>query len=297
MNKRLILLLGVFISLVSFAKVPKCNHVILIGADGFTSEVLRENPGRYKNIEKMMKSGCWTLTSRSVLPSSSAINWSSMLKGVGCEMHGFIEWNSKKPDFDASETSHWGMFPTIFGTIRDQMPKAETGAIYSWDGIGYIYEQKSTSYNVYTKAEDDAEVTRKAVEYIKNKRPDFLFVYFSNPDETGHRDGWLSKEYNAACDSVDKYVGILMNTINETFDAKKTAVMFSSDHGGINKGHGGKTLREMETPLIIVNPKLPQNHKIDYPVMRYDTAPTIAQLLGVKSPDVWRGKSALRNIK
>jgi hypothetical protein len=73
---------------VSAKGVSKCKHVILIGADGLTSEVIRHNPGRYKNLEALMKEGCWTLASRSVLPSSSAINWATVLMGAGSEMHG-----------------------------------------------------------------------------------------------------------------------------------------------------------------------------------------------------------------
>ena len=56
-------------------------------------------------------------------------------------------------------------------------------------------------------------------------------------------------------------------------------------------------MKEMLTPLIIVGAKLPANFKMDYSVMRYDTAPTMAELLRLTAPDEWRGKSALRGVK
>ena len=34
-----------------------------------------------------------------------------------------------------------------------------------------------------------------------------------------------------------------------------------------------------------------KGHKIDVPVVRYDTAPTIAYILGLQTPDVWRGRA------
>nr|WP_236023464.1 hypothetical protein [Chitinophaga chungangae] len=33
-------------------------------------------------VMKQMKDGCWTLKARSVLPSSSAVNWASMIMGA-----------------------------------------------------------------------------------------------------------------------------------------------------------------------------------------------------------------------
>lgn len=45
-----------------------------------------------------MDAGCYTLKKRSVLPSSSAVNWASMFMGAGPELHGYTEWGSKTPE-------------------------------------------------------------------------------------------------------------------------------------------------------------------------------------------------------
>ena len=70
-----------------------------------------------------------------------------------------------------------------------------------------------------------------------------------------------------------------------------TIFMIVSDHGGINKGHGGTTMDEMEAPLIFFGPGVKKGYKIEQPVVRYDTAPTIAYIFGAKTPDVWRGRA------
>lgn len=80
-------------------------------------------------------------------------------------------------------------------------------------------------------------------------------------------------------------------------DMKETAIVFSSDHGGTLKGHGGMTMLEMQTPLVVYGDKLPKNFHMTYSVARYDTAPTIIELLLLKATDAWRGKSVLRQIK
>ena len=62
-------------------EAQKAKYVVLIGSDGFSSDVVRAHPGAFPNIEALMKNGSYTLERRSVLPSSSAVNWASMLMG------------------------------------------------------------------------------------------------------------------------------------------------------------------------------------------------------------------------
>lgn len=82
------------------AKAPKMKHVVMIGSDGFSAEVIVKNPGKFPNLERMMKDGSYTMEARTVLPSSSAINWATLLMGAGSEMHGFTEWGSKTPEVE-----------------------------------------------------------------------------------------------------------------------------------------------------------------------------------------------------
>ena len=278
------------------AKVPRFKHVILIGADGFSADAIKKHPGRYQHIERFMKEGYWTLESRSVLPSSSAINWETLLSGADCELHGYSDWGSKKPDFNAIYTDHWGMFPTLPGVIRDQMPKAEIGVIYSWDGIGYLYPKDAVNHDQLCPKNDEA-VKQESASYIQAKTPTFLFVYFSQPDTSGHKFGWESDEYYAACDQIDRLVGDLVECIHTHMDMKSTAIIFTSDHGGRGKGHGGKSMEEMNVLFAVKGNKIPAGEQFEFPMMKYDVAPTILQLLQLKEPDEWRGKSILRKRK
>ena len=56
-------------------------------------------------------------------------------------------------------------------------------------------------------------------------------------------------------------------------------------------GHGRTSMAEMEAPLVFFGKGVKKGHKIDVPVVRYDTAPTIAYILGLQTPDVWRGRA------
>lgn len=73
-----------------------------------------------------------------------------------------------------------------------------------------------------------------------------------------------------------------------------SVIIFSADHGGLEKGHGGKTLLEVEIPWIIYGHNIPANGKLDKSIITYDTAATIAHILDLDIPDFWRGKSVIK---
>lgn len=64
----------------STSQVKKIKHVILIGIDGFGAYALPD--ADMPVLKQLMLTGSWSLKARSVLPSSSAVNWASMLMGT-----------------------------------------------------------------------------------------------------------------------------------------------------------------------------------------------------------------------
>ena len=82
MEKKIIcLLLAVLCGLPVLGKW-KANHVILIGLDGWGAYSVPKATN-IPNLQSLMRGGCYTLKKRSVLPSSSAVNWASMFMGAG----------------------------------------------------------------------------------------------------------------------------------------------------------------------------------------------------------------------
>lgn len=269
------------------------RSVILIASDGLSADVVRRNPGALPHIEALFSRGTSTLEARSVLPSSSAVNWATLLMGAGPEMHGYTEWGSRTPEVEPIATSSYGIFPGIFGEVRRQRPEAVTGAFFSWDGIGYLYEREAVDENFSAEADDEA-VCREACRFIAERQPDLAFVYFAEPDHTGHTQGWESPEYLAMCQKIDSLVGRVVACVDERMDPSETVIIFTADHGGIGTAHGGKSMSEMQVPYVLVGPGIEAGATIPHEVMKYDNAPTVAWLLGLEAPDVWRGKNILR---
>lgn len=278
------LLLGGFFTQ---AQIKGVKHVILIGMDGFGAYCFPkvDNP----NMKQMMQDGAWTLQARSVLPSSSAVNWASMVMGAGPEIHGYTEWDSKKPELPSRELDQYGMFPSIYTLLREQKPNAEIGVIYSWDGIGHLFPKEAVNKQLACH-DNDSLATAASVDYIKEKKPDFLFIHFDEPDGTGHNIGHNIQPYFDQVHKNDILLGKILQAVKDAGMWENTIILLTADHGGIKKGHGGKTMEEMQIPWIIRGPGIAKNKEIKSSVMTYDTAATLAWIFGLKTPQVWVGR-------
>lgn len=121
----------------SLPNPPK--HIVLVGFDGLSSYSLN-NGAEMPQFRSMIQDGCYTLENRSVLPSSSAVNWASMFMGAGPELHGYTEWGSSTPDLPSRVLNEHGIFPDIYSGIRAKYPDAELGFFYEWNGMKYLVD-------------------------------------------------------------------------------------------------------------------------------------------------------------
>ncbi|SHK79746.1 Type I phosphodiesterase / nucleotide pyrophosphatase [Chitinophaga jiangningensis] len=276
------------------AQVKDVKHVILIGMDGFGAYSFPkvENPV----MKQMMQDGAWTLEARSVLPSSSAVNWASMVMGAGPELHGYTEWDSKVPELPSRVLDQYGMFPSIYTLLREQKPTAEIGVIYSWQGIGYLFPKQAVNHSVATH-DNDSLATAEAITYLKAKKPDFLFIHFDEPDGVGHNIGHHTPEYYTQVKKNDELLGKIFQGIKDAGMWENSIIILTADHGGIKKGHGGKSMDEMQIPWIIQGPGVKKNTQVKNSVMTYDTAATIAWIFGLKTPQVWIGRPVTEAFK
>lgn len=285
------ILLGALLSLAlglnSQAQSKKIKHVVLIGCDGFGAYALQE--AKMPNLKALMSNGSWTDKARCVLPSSSAVNWASLLMGAGPTEHGYTEWDSKVPEIPSATKTAYGIFPTIFSVIRGQKKDAKTAVVYSWGGIGYLFEKQAVSIVVDGKDKDGFCADTTAA-IIKKEKPYFTFVHFDEPDHTGHAIGHRTPEYYKQLESVDQRIGKVVQAVKDAGIADETIILVTADHGGTGKGHGGKSLDEIQIPWIIAGPGVRKNHELKDVIITYDTAATLAWIMGLQQPQSWRGK-------
>ncbi|CAH0183003.1 2,3-bisphosphoglycerate-independent phosphoglycerate mutase [Pedobacter sp. Bi27] len=272
------------------AQSKKIKHVILIGCDGFGGYALPE--ANMPNLKALMANGSWTTQARCVLPSSSAVNWASLLMGAGPTEHGYTEWDSKVPEIPSITKTSYGLFPGIFSVIRDQKKQAKTAIVYSWSGIGYLFEKEAVNIIVSGNDKDDF-CTDTTVAIIKKEKPYFTFLHLDEPDGTGHSIGHRTPAYYKQLELVDQRIGKIVKAVNDAGIADETVILVTADHGGKGKGHGGKSLDEVQIPWIISGPGVRKNHELKDAIITYDTAATLAWLMRLQQPQSWRGKPVL----
>lgn len=270
--------------------VWKADHVFFIGLDGWGSYSVEK--ADMPNVKKLMAEGSYTLQKRTVLPSSSAVNWASMFMGAGPELHGYTTWGSKQPDMPARVLNKNGMFPNIFEMLRSSAPDAEIGMIYEWGGIKYLVDTLAQNYYAKASTENgNIGLRDMAVNYIKEKKPTLSGYIFDSPDDVGHRAGHDTPEYYEKLKELDGYVGEIVQAVKDAGIYENSIIIVTSDHGGIDKGHGSISMMEMETPFIAAGKNIKKGGEFEESMMQYDVAPTIAEIFGLEVPQVWVGRS------
>lgn len=282
----------------SLSTVPLADHILVIGIDGWGSYSL-DKANNIPNIRSLMTQGCYTLKKRSVLPSSSALNWASMFNGTCPEFHGYTEWGSQTPEIPSIELNEHNIFPSIFSLLRKARPEIVTGCLAEWGGIKHVVDSLAIdNYSLATNWEKDhEELCRMAEEFIKQRKPTLLAVCWDQLDHTGHANGHDTPAYYQTLSELDVQVGRLIEALKQAGIYDDTVIIITADHGGKDKGHGGKSLLEMEHPFIICGKGIRQGMEIKAPMMQYDTAATLAHILALPTPLSWVGHPALSVFK
>ncbi len=250
------------------------KHVVIIGVDGAGN--FHRNCDT-PNMENIFASGAYTDYCRASSPSISAQCWGTMLIGVKPYVHKLTNDSISAKAYTNDE------YPTIFRYVREAHPDAELGAFCNWYPIYEGIIEKNIGVTT-ARGEDDV-LTPKICDYIKDKKPELLFIQFDSVDHAGHAYGYGKDGYLKALEKVDGYVGEIYGAIEEAGILDDTLVILTADHGGINTSHGGASEEEMNTYFAAVGKTVNGNQSLD--VKGRDLAAIIACALGVHGNEKW----------
>jgi predicted AlkP superfamily pyrophosphatase or phosphodiesterase len=283
MNKNLMLLLFAGAIILSSCQKSeknyrKASHILVIGIDGMGAHGLEM--ARTPNMDELMQNGAWSLGARTIVPSSSGPAWSSMITGASVERHGVGNngWTVENKLLEPVFKGENDMFPTIFGETRKHIPDAMIGAFYHWGTLRNFFEKGVC--NVSEPCDSENMATEMACKFLVENRPDFTFVHLDHVDHGGHHGGYRSEEYVKSIEKADSLVGVFISHLEEAEILEETVIFIVSDHGGLEKKHGGSHPDEMIVPFVISGKGVKKGYKIEQPVFIYDLAPTVAWLFG-----------------
>ena len=288
--KKILLLLAAICCLMSCTS-RKAPRMVIIGLDGLGSAYM--DTLKIPVMRGLMAEGTYCLHKRSVLPSSSAINWASIFNGLPTEIHGYTRWNSQRPDIPCAYETDRGLPPTLFTIFREQRPDAKLIALYEWDGVKFCLDTAALDEHrcVAIDKVDSDRTTEEVIACLTQEKPDLFYVHYDSPDHEGHSIGFGTKEYGDKVEVMDGYVGRIIDALKEAGMYEETVIVVISDHGGIVRSHGKSSVEELEAPIIIAGPGVRKGFEIPAPMLQYDVTPTLARILGLKVPDFWRGRA------
>ena len=290
--KRVIIIAAMVLLAISCGKVQQLpSHVVMIGIDGWG--VAEYDSAEMPFVKSLEQEASWTLDKRCVIPTASAINWMTLFSGVQPEYHGYVRWDSRRPDFTPVWTDERGEVPTIFRLEREQHPASRMLVTYEWDVIRSLVDSAAVDDVVpfEQSAEGDSTEVVYAAEYFKAHKPEFSLIYFGNLDHTGHAYGWKSDEYRAYLTHMDGIVRSIVEAVREAGMEEETVFVLTTDHGGYEKYHDNRYVDDvLQTPLFIWGKGIKRGYRIEAPTIQMDVTATVAALLDVKTPAHWTGR-------
>lgn len=271
----------------SSAQVSGIKHVIIFGIDALTIDGVSKS--RTPNLDYIIRNGAYSLHNRVVMPTMSAPNWASILMGAGPEQHSITsnEWDPKNPPFPPV-VKDGELFPSVFSILKAQHPNAKATAIYDWDKFIETLPQNCLDLSRFTHS--SAETIKLGFDdFVKNK-PEIAFWYFVAVDDIGDSEGHGTAQYYKSVTEADSLLGLTLKMLKDSGLDKSTVILVVSDHGGIDVGHGGESIEEIQVPMFIYGPGVAHGMEITAPVNNMDIASTVAWILGLKQPDAWTGR-------
>lgn len=271
-----------------WAQVRGVKHVVIVGCDGMSPNGVMNSST--PNMRRMIQDGAFSMHARGVMPTSSSPNWASMIMGAGPEQHGVTsnDWQPSKYEIPPAVVGDGGIFPTIFGLIRAKRSDAIMGVFHDWSDYGRLFEREAV--NKIEDSDGPTNAMLHAIEFLQTEKPLFTFIHLDHVDHAGHEFGHGTQEYFASVKVADELIGTLLKSLESAGMMDRTIVLITADHGGKDKGHGGATMAEIEIPWILYGKGVRHGHELKTAIDTFDTAVTVAHILGIKPHPAWIGK-------
>jgi arylsulfatase A-like enzyme len=250
--------------------------VVIVSIDGMRADAAQTAA---PNLVALSQRGAFSWRAQTVVPSITLSGHASMLSGDTPNVHG-MTW----AEFDPRETTI--TVPTIFTIAR--AAGLHTAMVVGKPKLAHLNAPGSTDVFVVCGSDDDV-VTRALAEV--NAERDLLFVHLPDTDLTGHRYGWMSAQYVAALSRADQALARLVAAARPS-----TTFVVTADHGGHARDHFAATPVDMTIPWVIAGPGVKPGLALTTPVRVFDTAPTVAAVLGLDVPTPMEGRPVLEAL-
>jgi arylsulfatase A-like enzyme len=260
------------------------RNVLVVSIDGLRPDAI-DSYGA-STLQRLMREGSYTLSASTIHPSKTLPSHTSMLTGQPPERHGVLWNNVVSADADSVDV------PNVFGAARARGYR--TAAFFSKAKFQPLQVNGTLDYSQapggwFGRWSSQRTVSDVAT-YLKEARPNLLFVHLTDPDAAGHRAGWMTHDYGRAVLEADRAVHRLIELAEDTYGSGRFSLIVTADHGGHGTNHGSDDPRDVMIPWIAWGQGVKPGTLTAATIRTMDTAATVLWLLGVAEPPDWAGQ-------
>ncbi|CAI0628324.1 unnamed protein product [Linum tenue] len=220
--------------------LTKLDHpvVLLISSDGFRFGYQHKAPT--PNIHRLIANGTEAETGLiPVFPTLTFPNHYSIVTGLYPAYHGIINNKFVDPRTGAvfSMASHdpkWWLGEPLWETLANHGLKAST---YFWPGSEVIKGSWDCPkgfcmpYNESVPFEDRVDTVLSYFDLPSNEIPEFMTLYFEDPDHQGHLVGPDDPQITEAVTHIDGLIGRLISGLEKRGIFEDVTIIMVGDHG------------------------------------------------------------------
>lgn len=265
------------------------EHVVVVSIDGLRPDAL----ARFTTpiLTRLMGRGSASMEASTILPSRTLPSHTSMLTGVGPEVHG-ITWNRYARGRGVVAV------PTVFELARSR--GLGVAAFYAKAKLRHLDRPGSYDYRLAPRWNVDnwlvTDLIPEAVDYIRHRRPNLVFIHMGEPDVAGHVAGWMSPIYGLAVWRADAAVGEIVSAAEAAYGPDGFTLIVTSDHGGVGRGHGSPDPLDVTIPWIVYGRGVVPG-SAPAGIRTMDTAATVLWLLGIPFPTPFEGRAVVESFR
>lgn len=244
------------------------KKVVIIGYDGCRADILAEkqdNGAVNYLLEKgasinLSYCGGVNYPAENTQATSTAPGWCSIATGVWADENGITGNGITKEvepktlmtslvengtiDSCAFITKWKGHFTNSDSTYKDEKAYCEE------NNINVDFELRKNKKDIHTGAMEEIKASDCA---------DFVFIIYEDTDSAGHDFGFTYNNpvYKKGFRTEDNYGYEVIKAIEarETYETEDWLIIVTSDHGGVGTGHGGASIQERMT-FIVMNKEM-----------------------------------------
>jgi predicted AlkP superfamily pyrophosphatase or phosphodiesterase len=216
--------------------------LILVSFDGFRWDYMDRAPT--PALDRLAAAGVRAERLVPVFPTKTFPNHYTIATGLYTEHHGIVSNNIRDPGLEdrfslgnrgAVQDPRWWLGEPIWRTAQRQ---GRIAAPFFWPGseapIGGEHAAHWQAYDGSVSIDERVDRVLALLDLPAAERPSFATIYFSDPDDAGHRFGPDARaEVDAAVERVDAGLGRLIAGLEARGLWRRAHVLVISDHGMI----------------------------------------------------------------